>query len=210
MICPVIIPVPAQAEGLTGRKKVAFLSRTARRALHLSALAGGYDLGEIFKNRNDVPLPSNGCYWSLSHKPRYVAAVAGPRPMGIDIEDASPRNESLLDYVATRFEWELCGGKSWEFFFRYWTAKEAVVKVLGIGIAGLRACQVVELSSDRELLLCYGESLYQVEQTSYDGHVVSVLRGEEDIRWITPEVLQTSGCILTGNTPYLPSTTVLG
>lgn len=208
-IFPVILPVPARLKALTGREKVECLSHTARRALRLSALAGGYSLGEPLKDRYDVPLPCNGHYWSVSHKPGYVAAVAGPRPMGIDIERICPRNDALLDYVATSLEWELCGGKSWEYFFRYWTAKEAVLKVLGVGLAGLRACQVVELSGDREILLCYGESLYQVEQISYDGHVASVLKGEEDIRWITPEVLRSTGSTSDGSTPHLQSTTTV-
>ena len=65
-------------------------------------------------------------YWSLSHKSRYVAAVVGPTPVGIDLEEIVPRSEGLHDHVAREEEWALAD-RSWETFFRYWTAKEAVM-----------------------------------------------------------------------------------
>jgi len=57
--------------------------------------------------------------------------------MGIDVEEIEPRRENIFGYVASDEEWRLFGGKSWDSLYRCWTAKEAVVKSTGTGLAGL-------------------------------------------------------------------------
>jgi len=83
---PVILSVSADDQRLIRRAKVEALRRRARQAAALSARYGGYILSELEKDEAGVPLPSNGFYWSLSHKERLVAAVVSPRPVGIDLE----------------------------------------------------------------------------------------------------------------------------
>jgi len=59
-------------------------------------------------------LPFGQHYWSLSHKPKFVAAVIGRGRMGIDVEEIEPRKEEIFGYVASDAEWGLLGGKSWD------------------------------------------------------------------------------------------------
>jgi phosphopantetheinyl transferase len=132
---PVVMPVSGDVQRLSGRNKIAALSDCARQALRLSADRSGVILGELHKDSDDIPLPFGVYHWSVSHKPKYVAAVVGQGRMGIDIEEIEPRKEDIFGYVASEEEWEMFGGKSWDSLYRCWTAKEAVVKSAGVGLA---------------------------------------------------------------------------
>src|SRR5437868_5120369 len=130
---PVILPIPDAERGLRGRARVLAQSRVAREALAQSCRESSVRLGPLAVNARGAPVPFDNSFWSLSHKSRFAAAVVGPTPIGIDIEEIRPRNEALLDYVADTAEWALAE-RNWETFFRYWTAKEAVLKTAGVGL----------------------------------------------------------------------------
>jgi len=183
---PVVLPVPEDRQAIKGRQKVAFLSEHARRALRLSADRAGMVMQELLKDLDDVPLTSGDYYWSVSHKTKYVAAVISTDRIGIDIEEIKPRSQSIFSYVAGDEEWELCGGKSWDALYRCWTAKEAVVKAAGTGLAGMRSCQLVSVPDKTHILIFYQDRLHTVEQLRYDDHVVAVLKDDNDVEWTIP------------------------
>ena len=180
---PVVMPVIEAGHKLSGEEKVDHLSRIAREALKLSAEKSGVRLGELRKDEKGVPCPVNGNYWSLSHKSKYVAAVVSKDKVGIDIEEMKPRPESLFSHVASDEEWEL-KEKSWDTFFRYWTAKEAILKVIGIGISGLKTCRIISVPDENHITLGYNGHLFLVEQLRYKNHIVSVLKGDNQIEWV--------------------------
>jgi 4'-phosphopantetheinyl transferase len=181
---PVIRPVAEIGQKLSGKVKVSELSRIAREALKLSAEKSGVMLGKLIKNEDDVPFPFDGNYWSLSHKPKYVTAVVSKEMIGIDIEEIKPRSESIFSLVASDEEWELSQDLSWHTFFRYWTAKEAVLKAVGIGIGGLKACRIISIPDDNHIVLNYRERLFRVEQLDYKNHIVSVVKNGNEVKWV--------------------------
>lgn len=181
---PVILAVREAPKGLSGEEKVARLSRIAREALRLSAAKSGITLENPVKDGDDVPLPSNGTYWSISHKPKGVAAVVSKKRIGIDIEEIEPRSEQVFTQVASDEEWALSRDRSWDTFFRYWTAKEAVLKAVGIGISGLKKCRVISIPDETHIVLGYRDRVYGVEQRYFNNHIVSVLKDDNDIQWI--------------------------
>ena len=183
---PVIMPVIEVGHEPRGKDKVDHLSQSAREALKLSAEKSGVTLGKLLKDEKGAPWPVNGNYWSLSHKPEYVAAVVSKDKVGIDIEEMRPRAESLFAYVASEEEWEL-KERSWDTFFRYWTAKEAILKVIGIGISGLKTCRIISVPDESYIILDYKGHSFLVEQLRYKNHIVSVLKGDNQIEWIIPE-----------------------
>jgi 4'-phosphopantetheinyl transferase len=183
---PVVLPVNDGLLSQRGRQRVALLSECARQALRLSADKAGVVLQDISKDADDMPLPSGSYHWSVSHKPKYVAAVISGSPAGIDIEEVRPRKRSIFSYVADEEEWELCGGRSWDALYRFWTAKEAVVKAAGTGLSGMRSCRVVSVPDETQMLLFYQDRLRTVEQLHFNGHVVAILRDDNDIEWILP------------------------
>ena len=133
---PVILPVPAKVHDFAPRERVKFLSRYARQALRLSAEKSDVRIGDPVKNDNGVPQPFDGIHWSISHKSKYVCGVAAPEPIGIDIERVRDFSEGLFRKTAVEAEWALADmeNESVNSFFRFWTAKEAVLKATGIGI----------------------------------------------------------------------------
>jgi 4'-phosphopantetheinyl transferase len=177
------MPVVWIGQGLSGQEEVARLSQLAREALIVSAERSRVRLNELVKDENGSPSPTSGTYWSLSHKPECVAAVVSKNRIGIDVEEMRPRTESLFSYVAGDEEWHL-RDKSWDTFFRYWTAKEATLKVIGIGIAGLKACHVVSVPDESNMVLEYDGHFFVVEQLRYKNHVVAVVKGDNEIEWV--------------------------
>ena len=184
---PVILPVVEVGHKLSGKEKVARLSRISREALRLSAEKSGAILGELLKDEDDVPCPFDGNYWSLSHKPKCVTAVVSKEKIGIDIEELKPRSQSIFSLVASDEEWELGKDNSWNTFFRYWTAKEATLKAVGIGIGGLKICWVISVPDENHIVLDYRERLFRVEQLYYENHIIPVLKDDNEIEWIIAE-----------------------
>ena len=180
---PVVMPVIEAGHKPQGKEKVDHLSRIAREALKLSAEKSRVRLGELLKDEKGIPCPVAGNYWSLAHKPKYVAAVVSKDKVGIDIEEMKPRTESLFAYVASDEEWEL-KEKSWDTFFRYWTAKEAALKVIGIGISGLKTCRIISVPDENHIVLDYKGQFFLVEQLRYKNHIVSVLKDDNQIEWV--------------------------
>jgi len=180
---PVVMPVIEAGHKPSGKEKVDHLSLIAREALKLSAEKSGVGLGELLKDEKGVPCPVAGIYWSLSHKPKYVAAVVSKSKVGIDIEEIRPRPESLFARVASDEEWEL-KERSWDTLFHYWTAKEAILKVIGIGIGGLKTCRITSVPDENHIILDYNGQFFLVEQLRHKNHIVSVLKDDNQIEWV--------------------------
>jgi 4'-phosphopantetheinyl transferase len=187
---PVILPVPAAVRQLPPRERVRFLSRHARRAVVLSAqrqgLAGGALTFE--KDPNGAPAPCGGRHWSLSHTLGYVGGVSAAQQIGLDIEGIRGGIDNLFRKVACENEWALAAGSDRiRTFFRFWTAKEAVLKASGDGIAGLSRCRIMAIPDDTHLLLEYASALWPVEQLFFAEHVAAVTTGGRPVEWAVME-----------------------
>ena len=182
-ICPVILAVPNKKQQLTGREKVSFLSRHARRALEISAQKRQIQLGDLKKNENGVPLPFNGNYWSVTHKTEYVGGVIARARIGIDLEKIRPVKEALHRKTAHDNEWALSDTDITVLFFRYWTSKESVLKASGTGIRDLLKCRIKRIIDDRHLVVIYREHNWVVEHFYFNGHIVSVVKNNVDVEW---------------------------
>lgn len=167
---------------MRGRDKVLRLSSLARHAVQLSASQIGVKLGELIKSQEGAPLPSGGYFWSLAHKTEYVAGVVADVPIGLDIEKIRPCAPGLYRIAADETEWKLAEMADDLLFFRYWTAKEAVLKSAGIGLKALSRCRVIEIVDDHHLMLSYNHHAYDVEHFYFNGHIAAIL-SHPDIRW---------------------------
>jgi 4'-phosphopantetheinyl transferase len=200
---PVILKVPPEIQAAKGRPKVQALSQLARQAAQLSAQRTlGRPLPDFPKDGDGVPLPMDGVYWSLSHKSTLVAGIVAQRPVGIDVEFHRPVKAGMHARIAAPREWGLARidaetadiTLSEPLFYRFWTAKEAVLKAVGQGLVGLSRCRLTALPSDQRACLTYETDPWEVAQRWYGHHLVAVaFQGAPaqacDIRW--PETVAT-------------------
>jgi 4'-phosphopantetheinyl transferase len=183
LIYPVILAVPDNMQQLAGREKVAFLSSHARKALGISATKSRIQLGDLNKNKNGVPLPFDGNYWSVTHKAGYVGGIVAPERIGIDLEKIRPMKASVYGKTADNSEWALSNFKSTPLFFRYWTAKESVLKAWGSGIRDLLKCRIKQIIDDEHLVVDYNEKHWLIEHFYFNGHIASVVKNHADTHW---------------------------
>ena len=184
-LCPVILPVPDEVSEFTPRDRVIFLSRHARQALQLSAVKSGVHLDNLVKDENGVPQPFDGTFWSVTHKSRYVAGVAAPTPTGIDVERIRSFSDGLFKKTASGSEWALADmeSDSTMAFFRFWTAKEAVLKATGIGIKDLLKCRIHQINDDNHLRIHYDGRDWLIEHFIFDRHIASIVQNRYRVDW---------------------------
>jgi 4'-phosphopantetheinyl transferase len=180
---PVILSVPPDIQASKGRAKVQALSSLARQAAQASALRTlGRRLPDFPKNEDGVPQPVVGIHWSLSHKSALVAGIVAVDPIGIDVEFHRPVKPGLHARIAGAEEWRLDKTLITDaertppeaLFYRFWTAKEAVLKAVGQGLVGLSNCRVTALPSSRRMRLTYDGQPWEVFQRWYGPHLVAV------------------------------------
>ncbi|MBW2660783.1 MAG: 4'-phosphopantetheinyl transferase superfamily protein [Deltaproteobacteria bacterium] len=182
-IYPIILSVPEEKKTLTGRDRVLHLSKYARDALELSAKKSFINLGNPLKDEKGVPMPVNGNYWSISHKPKYVAGVAARSRIGIDIEEIRECRESLFRKIADQNEWELTNTDKNALFFRYWTSKESVLKAVGTGLKDLSKCKITQIIDENNLAIDYMDKRWLIEHIFFNGHIASVIKDFLNIKW---------------------------
>ncbi len=163
---------------------MAALSRVARESARASAILANLGSLKFEKNSSGVPLPLNGVFWSVSHKPQVVAGVVSAVRIGIDIEQIKPVSNRLIDRILDSTERGLlCHVEKSMAFFRVFTAKEAVLKKTGDGIKGLAGCKIIKVIDDTNMLVDYLNQKYFVENFYFDGYLASVTKTDCDVQW---------------------------
>jgi 4'-phosphopantetheinyl transferase len=174
---PVVIVIPVEPS-LSGPQRVDRQRAFARAALSRCAALTGVADGDWPRRADGAPLPRDGC-----HKPTCAAAVIADKPVGIDVERIAPRGERLFDAVADDAEWLSAGGRSWESFFRVWTAKEAALKANGMGIGYLRECRLLARDGTDRVTLAFRGATWSVRHHAFDEHLLAVTASRDDVRW---------------------------
>ena len=191
-IYPVILSVPAKDKLLSGKDKVLNLSRLARETLELSAQKSGINCSKFLKDTNGVPLPFEGNYWSVTHKPEYVGGIIASTKIGIDIEKIRSCPESLFRKTVDEKEWRLSDTDPFPLFFRFWTSKETVIKAVGTGVRDLLKCRIIQIIDDNNLVVNYQNKRWSIEHFFFDGHIASVVKNGSHIEWTILNSLPTT------------------
>lgn len=189
MILEVVALVTPDQERLRpSRERVAAQSRGAREALSLCAELAGAGTGPWEKDEEHVPLPRDGWHWSVSHDDRWAVASLARGRIGVDVERIEARRTALVDAILTPAERRLLPGADTLdalTFARVWTAKEAVLKSVGVGLGALSRCVLTApLGWDSAWLDFDGERCL-VRQRIDRTHVLSVHTPGDDwsVRW---------------------------
>ena len=169
---------------MTGKEKTMALSCLARECIKASALKSKLDVERFETDESGAPLPSNGIFWSLSHKPEVVAGVVSRQRVGIDIEKLKSVSDALFKRIVDQTESSYFMNPDKIYvFFRVFTAKEAVLKKTGIGIKGLSKAKIVSVPDDHHLIVHYLDKKYRIENFYFDGYLASVTKDNLDIEW---------------------------
>jgi 4'-phosphopantetheinyl transferase len=139
---------------------------------------------ELARNEKGAPIPVEGWYWSNSNTTGLACALVAPMPVGIDTEwTKRPRFEAARERFDRSDPGELdrLGGRGRPEVLRLWTAKEAVLKLTGIGIADLGRTSLIEVRDRETLRLELRGTRYDVHLSSWGEHLISVAwtAGEE-------------------------------
>ncbi len=186
---PLLRPVVKKMAGNSAlsdvKEKRAAQSRHARESLFLSGRKSGMMPGVLIKGPGGQPLPADGVYWSVSHKPPYAAGVVSRSPAGIDVEKIKRIGLRLYKRVVRPEERELFDStESLERrFFRVFTAKEAVLKAAGAGLKALGRVTVAEVTDGHDLVLRHRGVIYRTESVFFDGYIASVIKNDGNVKW---------------------------
>lgn len=114
---------------MKGRRRIEWLS--GRWALHV--LSGREERGALYKDEHGKPFLENSAYdISISHSREYIAVMAGPKEVGIDIQKMVPKITRLAPKFLRKEEMDFLGEHtSYEEMHIYWGAKECLYKAYG-------------------------------------------------------------------------------
>jgi len=101
------------------------LQKLACRAA-LAELLGSNEIGITYSETGQPQIKDH--YISFSHTKNIVAAVLADMPVGIDIEELSPRIVPLYPRFMSREEIAACNPNNLQDLYYYWCAKEAMYK----------------------------------------------------------------------------------
>ena len=124
--------------------------RAARGALARSAKSSGAELGPARFDARGAPLPANGWHRSVAHTRGLAAAIVAPEPVGIDVERLDrPRAQRILEPGLSAAERVFLEELTPPRLLRLWTAKEALLKRAGCGLAELSDCRLIAPFQER-------------------------------------------------------------
>lgn len=181
-IRPVLIEVPSDALYLRGEDRVHDLSLRARDAAAMSAMSSGHPVPDFMQDTQDRPQPSRGIHWSIAHKPTMVTGVTSVEPVAVDIERIRPREDYQIAAALSDAELNVIGGDAMHAYFCSWVAKEAVLKLNGVGLSRLSRTQIVEAWSDGAMVL-YDDIKYPVTFGFFSGHIAAVTGRPDNVQW---------------------------
>ena len=194
----------APGDGLDSAQRVARQRAQARIALARCAALAGAPPDGWRQDDNDRPIANAGFFWSIAHKRLCAVAAIANCPVGVDVECIKPRTSEHFDEVAAPREWAVLGGRSQRHFFRLWTAKEAVLKSTGVGMAGWDGCQVIRVIDDRRMTLTFDPSMpgstVEVEHFEHADHIAAVT-AHSRVEWTVLLILITLAVTLTLSSP---------
>lgn len=152
-----------QGGSARGAERVALASRRAREVLLEAARRTGAELGALEQDARGAPLSSRGWHWSIAHAGARVAGAVARHALGVDLEPVARPSASVAAHALRPEERALLGPGD-EAFVRGWTAKEAVLKKLGVGLAELSRCRIVAAPGPEELELEHAGRAHLVHQ----------------------------------------------
>ena len=150
--------------GESEKSRLNSIKNPSHKAESLAALVALNDMAQdssedLTVSRTDNSKPyfkSSALQFSLSHSGRLSVAALCERPVGIDVEllDKSRNNEKLIGRFFSEEEKEILysSADSSLSFYSIWTKKEALTKISGDGLSGIKEKNSISCFSHQYLL----------------------------------------------------------
>ena len=179
---PVVTPRPPRPRGRAG---VTLGRRLGREALVRSAALSALELPNrrdpFARDREGAPLPmatgQGEVFWSTTNTRGLVAGVVARAPVGVDVEPiARPRREAARAYLDDHEQALLASVTTPRVpaELALWSAKESVLKLAGVGVAGLPHCRLLAVGAPGRLVIELGRARYPVRQVVLEEHVLAL------------------------------------
>ncbi len=178
---------------LSGGPCVARGREHAARALRESARRAGAPTLDFLREEGGAPLPQNGWHWTQTHTRGLAAALVAEEPLAPVGIDAEWLGRPRVAVIGRRFPEELAlfDAPTDRNALSLWTAKEALLKRFGIGVADLTRAILVEVDAHGAWLDYKGDR-HRVEQRIVGEHLIAVAASTEArVHWPKPLVSAT-------------------
>ncbi len=176
---PVIQKIGQNFKDIKLKNRSKIHTQCAKKSLYASGEKSGFFPEKLEKGENGQPLPSSNVFWSVSHKEEYVAGLVSKSAAGIDVEKIKSISPALFNRIVSPKE-KKCFGSDTDnnIFFRCFTAKEAVLKAVGVGLAGLGDTLITKEEDLLNTWLKYKDGVYKVEHIFFDKYIASVVKDD--------------------------------
>lgn len=115
-------------------------------------------------SENGKPFLENGPFFSISHCKEAIAVAMDDQPIGIDIESIRNVDQDLI--LRTMNEEEQKQIHSNRDFTRFWTQKEAILKMEGTGISSFEQLKGLSISD------------YRIQTTEKEKYIYTIAYGK--------------------------------
>jgi 4'-phosphopantetheinyl transferase len=187
----------------TRRERVGAYTRAEDKArclvagLLLRRVCGVTDDGQLAFGPNGKPyLKYGGPHFNLSHSGGYAALAVSDNEVGVDIETIAPVSDAVAArcFTPPEREWMQRQESGPEAFFRLWTAKESIMKALGLGLS-LPPASFSVLPADAPAYSVAGRNWF-LDWRVHDGHMIC--RAVENAAETTEIVVLSAGELCRG------------
>ena len=174
----------ARRERIRKYRRVEDKARCLVAGLLLKQVCGVTDDGHLTYGPNGKPyLKNGGMFFNLSHSGDYVTLATADREVGVDIEKVAPYSQAVAErcFTPEELKWMRRRGDD-EAFYRLWTAKESVMKAVGLGLSmPPESFSVLPMDESEHRI---GGRSWFLDWTAHDGHVIcrAVERGASHFR----------------------------
>jgi len=136
-------------------------------------------------------MPVKGIFWSVTHKPDVVGGVVADFPVGMDIEQIRPVSTRVFNRIVSSQEAaQFAGQDASLIFFRAFTAKEAVLKMLAIGLKGLGQVTISSVENEKKMVIQYLDHQYGVENFYFDSYLATITQKHCKVHWTIEQTIQ--------------------
>lgn len=149
------------------------MMRFTKEVDQLRSLISSYLKNQLSKSEEKInlfgkPYFEDAPYFNISHSGKYLVMAVADSEVGVDIEEITSRDMSVLTKIFNTAEAKLL--KTHEDFYYLWCAKESLIKCMGITISKIKDVPSLPLNG----IKTYKGVDYQCRSLMLDRHVVSI------------------------------------